>query len=94
MSFLKHDSNVKVSIGLAGMLVCLVVFFVALFSQDKLTGSVLLAFPFSLLLGLFSFGFFRTGTIIGAIKDMFLIVFLIVGFVSLIKLLSFINLNW
>lgn len=90
MSFFKHDSNMKASVGLAGMMICLIIFFIALFNQEKLMGQSLLVFPFSLLLGLFSFGFFRTGTIIRAIKDMLLIVFLIIGFVSLIKLSSFI----
>lgn len=69
------------------MLFSLATFFIALFMKDSLSGISLLIFPSSLLGCLLFFGYFRTGTIIGAFKDIIIIIFvLVVLYVVLAKL--------
>ena len=91
MSFIKHDSNKIAAIGLVGMLLSLSAFFVALFMKDTLSAVQLLIYPVSLLTGLFFFGYFRSGTIIGAIKDTLIIFVLIVVYIVLKKLSTIIE---
>lgn len=85
---IQHNNNRATTIGFIGMVVCMGVFFVALFAERSVFGYWILIYPLSLLLGFFFVGYAIRGKVVAGVVWAAGAVLAIVGAVVLEKLVA------